>query len=32
MFDCPAAYPRGLDVIEYGADIFGIPGMHYNDV
>lgn len=32
MFNCPAAYPRGIDVIANGLDTFGNSEMHYNDV
>jgi hypothetical protein len=32
MFGCPAAYPRGVDAIEYGFDRFKNSAMHYNDL
>jgi hypothetical protein len=32
MFNCPAAYPRGADVIGYGLDTFENSAVHYSDV
>jgi hypothetical protein len=32
MFNCPAAHPLGVDVIEYRFDTVENSGMHYNDV